>query len=64
MRSLFGSKSSSHGSTQSLTALDEPRALEDALRAATHIMNDDIEMAEAELAKGNSAFHKVSNVWI
>ena len=29
------------------------------MRAATHIMNDDLEGAEAGLTNGNSSFHKV-----
>lgn len=29
------------------------------LEAATHIMNDDVRAAEAELKKGNSSYHKV-----
>ncbi len=29
------------------------------MRAATHIMNDDLESAEAGLANGASSFHKV-----
>ena len=29
------------------------------MRAVTYIMNDDLEGAEAGLANGNSAFHKV-----
>lgn len=29
------------------------------MRAATHIMNDDLESAEAGLTNGNSSFHKV-----
>src|SRR6201996_387502 len=57
LRSLLGGRSS--GSTQSLSALDEPKALEDAMYAASFIMNDDIDMAESELAKGTSAFHKL-----
>lgn len=29
------------------------------MRAVTHIMNDDLEAAEAGLTSGNSSFHKV-----
>ena len=29
------------------------------MRAVTHIMNDDLEAAEAGLTNGNSSFHKV-----
>ncbi len=36
-----------------------PLAVESAMRAATHIMNDDLESAEASLANGTSSFHKV-----
>ena len=46
-------------SSQSLNSLEEAQMLEDALRAVTLIMNDDVEGAEAGLAKGNSPFHKV-----
>jgi hypothetical protein len=38
--------------------LDEPKALEDAMYAASFIMDDDMERAEEELAKGNSVYHK------
>lgn len=33
--------------------------VESAMRAVTHIMNDDLESAEAGLANGTSSFHKV-----
>lgn len=33
--------------------------VESAMRAVTHIMNDDLESAEAGLANGASSFHKV-----
>ena len=33
--------------------------VEAAMRAATYIMSDDLEGAEAGLANGNSTFHKV-----
>lgn len=46
-------------STLSLSALDEAQALEDAMRAATHMMNDDMDLAEEELSKGSSCFHKL-----
>lgn len=46
-------------STLSLSALDEAQALEDAMHAAAHMMNDDMDLAEEELAKGSSAFHKL-----
>ncbi|KAF2428803.1 hypothetical protein EJ08DRAFT_614705 [Tothia fuscella] len=48
-----------NASTQSLSALEEPQALEDAMQAASYIMDDDLNKAEEELAKGNSAFHKL-----
>ncbi|KAJ9647803.1 Mitochondrial outer membrane protein iml2 [Coniosporium tulheliwenetii] len=50
----IGSKAKPHGSSQSLNALEEPSQIEHAMRAATHIMNDDVETAEAELSKGSS----------
>ena len=34
-------------------------AVKSAMRAATHIMNDDLQSAEAGLADGASSFHKV-----
>ncbi|KAI7605210.1 hypothetical protein KC346_g11125, partial [Hortaea werneckii] len=45
--SLLGGKAGSTAS-KSLTALDEPHALEDALASAALILNDDVEKAEAE----------------
>lgn len=33
------------------------------LLAATHIMNDDLESAEAGLNEGDSSYHKVSEHW-
>ncbi|KAL1306657.1 hypothetical protein AAFC00_005331 [Neodothiora populina] len=50
---------SKNASTQSLTALDEPKALEDALASVLHILNDDVETADTLLSKGNSPFHKL-----
>ncbi|KAJ9668525.1 Mitochondrial outer membrane protein iml2 [Coniosporium apollinis] len=55
----IGSKAKPHGSSQSLNALEEPSQIEHAMRAATHIMNDDVETAEAELSKGSSPVHKL-----
>ena len=46
-------------STQSLDALAESQNLEAALRAATLIMNDDVDGAERGLDQGNSSFHKL-----
>ncbi|RDI76794.1 hypothetical protein Vi05172_g13219 [Venturia inaequalis] len=57
LRGLLGSRHA--GSTPSLSALDEPKALEDAMYAASFMINDDMDTAEVELAKGNSAFHKL-----
>ena len=34
-------------------------AVKSAMRAVVHIMNDDLDSAEAGLANGNSSFHKV-----
>jgi hypothetical protein len=50
-----------HGSasTQSLDALAESQNLEAAMRAATLIMNDDVEGAERGLSQGNSSYHKL-----
>jgi hypothetical protein len=56
LRGLLGR---GNASTQSLNALEEPQALEDAMQAASYIMDDDLTKAEEELAKGNSAFHKL-----
>ena len=33
------------------------------MRAVTHIMNDDLEAAEAGLTSGNSSFHKVHSIF-
>ncbi|TKA22225.1 hypothetical protein B0A50_08094 [Salinomyces thailandicus] len=55
---LLGGKAGSSAS-KSLTALDEPHALQEALAAAALILNDEVEQAEAELAKGTSPFHKL-----
>jgi hypothetical protein len=57
LRGLLGNRHAA--STQSLSALDEPQALEDAMYAASFMINDDMGTAELELAKGNSAFHKL-----
>ncbi|GAB7350940.1 hypothetical protein MBLNU459_g1447t1 [Dothideomycetes sp. NU459] len=55
----LGATRHSNASTQSLSALDEPHALQEAMVAAAYILNDDVEMAEAGLSKGNSPFHKL-----
>jgi hypothetical protein len=56
-RSILGSRST--GSTYSLSALDETKALEDAMYGASFMMDDEIDRAEEELQKGNSVFHKL-----
>ncbi|KAK5134428.1 hypothetical protein LTR08_006475 [Meristemomyces frigidus] len=45
--------------SKSMTALDEPAALQEAMAAAAYIMNDEMEKAEADLATGSSPFHKL-----
>ncbi|KAJ4296697.1 Mitochondrial outer membrane protein iml2 [Kalmusia sp. IMI 367209] len=45
--------------TRSLNALDELTQIEDAMSAVTHIMNDDVDAAEAHLSKGSSPFHQL-----
>ncbi|EME87570.1 uncharacterized protein MYCFIDRAFT_129631 [Pseudocercospora fijiensis CIRAD86] len=57
---LHPSKASIHQS-RSLTALDESAALQEAMRQAAYIVNDEVDKAEAELAKGNSPFHKLGS---
>lgn len=42
-----------------MSTLDESEYLEDALQAATMIMNDDIEGADAQLQKCDSSFHQL-----
>lgn len=59
LRGWIQSKSA-NASTHSLDTLAEPQHLETALRAAAHIMSDDLEGAEAGLANGNSSFHKLA----
>ncbi|KAI9839972.1 MAG: hypothetical protein M1819_000164 [Sarea resinae] len=59
MGSWLQSKPRIASSTQSLTSLEEPQSLEDAMRSVMHIMNDDVEAAEAGLMKGHSTFHKL-----
>ncbi|KAF2637077.1 hypothetical protein P280DRAFT_138347 [Massarina eburnea CBS 473.64] len=49
----------SQGQTRSLNALDELAQIEDAMSAVTHIMNDDVDAAEAHLSKGSSPFHQL-----
>ncbi|KAK2742583.1 Mitochondrial outer membrane protein iml2 [Myotisia sp. PD_48] len=52
-------KAAANASTQSLDALAESQDLEEALKAATLIMNDDVDGAEEGLNKGDSSFHKL-----
>ncbi|CUS07265.1 unnamed protein product [Tuber aestivum] len=47
-------------SSQSLNALDEPQALEQALRAMDLLMDDDVAGAEKAIADGSSSFHKLA----
>ncbi|UJO11189.1 Inclusion body clearance protein iml2 [Fulvia fulva] len=46
-------------SSKSRTAIDEPHALQEAMRSASLILNDETERAESELAQGTSPFHKL-----
>ncbi|GAB7364370.1 hypothetical protein MBLNU230_g4913t1 [Neophaeotheca triangularis] len=62
MKRWFGAKApvlSNSNASKSLNALDEPHALQQAMAAAQHIMNDDVDAAEEELSKGHSPFHKL-----
>ncbi|OJD26773.1 hypothetical protein ACJ73_01846 [Blastomyces percursus] len=56
---LYNKAAPASVSTQSLDALAESQELESALRAATFIMNDDVDAAEEGLNKGDSSFHKL-----
>lgn len=57
---VFGSSASSaRSSTTSLTALEEPQQLEDAMRATMYLIDDDVDTAYRLLKQGNSPFHKV-----
>lgn len=51
------SKSSSTTSLKNLTAEDEALQLDTAMTATAMIINDDLEGADRELAKGDSSFH-------
>ncbi|KAI9928787.1 hypothetical protein ASPWEDRAFT_36570 [Aspergillus wentii DTO 134E9] len=53
---LYGKKPAN---TQSLDSLSELRDLEDAMRAATLILNDDVDGAENGLTQGSSSFHNL-----
>ncbi|KAL8839100.1 MAG: hypothetical protein Q9170_001882 [Blastenia crenularia] len=48
-----------NASTHSLDSLAEPQNIEASMRAANHIMNDDLQAAEDGLANGTSSFHKL-----
>ncbi|KAF2131600.1 hypothetical protein P153DRAFT_312114 [Dothidotthia symphoricarpi CBS 119687] len=54
-----GKSAKGHGHAKSLDALSELAQLQDAMSAITHIMNDDIDSAEAQLAKSSSSFHQL-----
>ncbi|OJD18845.1 hypothetical protein AJ78_01178 [Emergomyces pasteurianus Ep9510] len=56
---LYSKTAPASVSTQSLDALAESQELESALRAATFIINDDVDGAEEGLNKGDSSFHKL-----
>ncbi|KAF2761869.1 hypothetical protein EJ05DRAFT_472823 [Pseudovirgaria hyperparasitica] len=58
LRSLLG-RGQPNGSTQSLSALDEPNLIADAMEGAALIMNDDVDGAETRLSRMNSPFHKM-----
>jgi hypothetical protein len=55
---LYGKKPA-NASTQSLDSLAEVNDLDEAMKAATFILNDDVDSAEAGLAKGTSSFHNL-----
>ncbi|KAI9775970.1 MAG: Tetratricopeptide repeat protein 39C [Geoglossum umbratile] len=57
--SWLTAKPKANAPTQSLGPPAEPLDLEDALQAVIHIMNDDVESAEAGLNNGHSSFHKL-----
>ncbi|PGH15542.1 hypothetical protein AJ79_02324 [Helicocarpus griseus UAMH5409] len=56
---LYNKTAPASVSTQSLDSLAESQELESALRAATFIMDDDVDSAEEGLNKGSSSFHKL-----
>jgi hypothetical protein len=57
---LYGRKSSANSPTPSLTSLLESQDLvEDAMAAASLILNDDVDGAEEGLSQGTSSFHKL-----
>lgn len=55
---LYGKKPA-NASTQSLDSLTEVKDLDEAMKAATNILNDDVDAAENGLATGTSTFHNV-----
>lgn len=55
---LLGSRGK-NGSNSSLRAEDEPQQLQDALSAAAHMINDDMETAERLLKDKDTPFHKL-----
>ncbi|KAJ9250911.1 hypothetical protein DTO207G8_5718 [Paecilomyces variotii] len=57
--SWLSGKKPGTASTQSLDSLAEAQELENAMRAATLILSDDVDAAEAGLDKGNSSYHKL-----
>ncbi|KAI9692662.1 MAG: Mitochondrial outer membrane protein iml2 [Bogoriella megaspora] len=61
MRRVFGGLRPHSGSSSSLDQAEEPSQLEDAMRAVSHIMNDDVDTAETELGHGSSPFHKLGS---
>lgn len=52
-------KVTANGSTRPLTAADESKDLDEAMLAATMIMNDDVDGADIKLKEGNSSFHQL-----
>ncbi|KAI9825492.1 MAG: Mitochondrial outer membrane protein iml2 [Phylliscum demangeonii] len=59
MGSWLGGKPKPNPSALSLNTFEEQQSLDQAIRAATHLMNDEIVAAEAILVKGSSSFHKL-----
>lgn len=63
LSSVFGASSSRSASAreskESLNMQDETSSLRESLRAVSMAMNDDVEGAERELAKGDSVYQKV-----
>ncbi|KAF2153064.1 hypothetical protein K461DRAFT_277847 [Myriangium duriaei CBS 260.36] len=60
LRHYLSSKSlNSSSSAASLSALNEPEVLKDAMLAAGMILDDDVDGAETELSKGSTPYHKL-----